>query len=264
MRLASMISTLALGAVFVVHIPMSLAGEFEQLKKDLSGKDFQRLLNGEQVYEEQKIKGSSWPKMNAYQMVDATPEEAAAIFFDYENQVKFVKHVLEIKASPSEDAKMADVSYLVELPIPLIPSKYKTQTYTVRDRLSSNAEEKSYLIQWSLVKADYLQFMDGYIRFEPVGERGTLMIYRNYGVSSLPGASLFVGRARAAFQENVQAFANEMKRAHIAQDQQLIQQKEKLDEAIRGPKDMARVLSSRRIQVSNVGSHSTAETSRIP
>lgn len=160
----------------------------------------------------ERVPDSPWPRVIVYRFIDATPEEAVAVFADYARHASYMPNLAYSRVHVIDDTT-ADVDY--QLRVPLLPD----ERYTVRDRLrrytvpGMQAESAtSYQVTWSLVRASSTRAADGDARFEPcasrrLARRGTLLIHRNLVVPGFRLASLGFIRARAIAQARATADA---------------------------------------------------------
>ena len=163
--------------------------------------------SGRQVVIAEKVKGSSWPRLTVYQFIAGSPEEVAAVFFDYERHASFLPNVRRSRISRVLDSATAEVDYTLRVPI------VSDESYTVRDRLTSSVidsgtDVRSYRVEWTLVRATSTKAADGEARFEPYRD-GTLLTYRNLVVpgSRLAGLGFIRGRAQRDVRATVRAIA---------------------------------------------------------
>jgi hypothetical protein len=147
---------------------------------ELSQADQVRVQNGEQVFFTKDAASSKWPKAFIYQRVDSTPEEAMAVFSDYEAQKNYVPNLVSARIAKHLDKVTTQVDY--ELAVPVL----NNETYTVEDKVSSYDNGASYRLDWKMIRASTTKDIQGYARFEKLGT-GTLMIYYNFVT---PGSSL--------------------------------------------------------------------------
>src|SRR5919201_317961 len=117
--------------------------------------------SGGQVFSTKKLEGSPWPAAFVYQYIDATPEEAAAVFTDYERHATFAPKLKRSKISRVIDPRTVEVDF--ELNVPLV----KDERYTTRHVLSTYDGGASYRVDWTLVRASSTKANVGHVRFEP-------------------------------------------------------------------------------------------------
>jgi hypothetical protein len=152
---------------------------------------------------------SSWPAVTVVAYIDATPEEAAAAFTDYERHSSYIPSVKYSRISRVIDATTAEVDYIVGLPI------VRDERYTVRDRLSAD-DSGGFRLDWTLVRATSTKATVGHARFTPhtnarTGHAGALIEYHNFVTPGSRLASLGFIRTRAIRQveETVRAIARQ-------------------------------------------------------
>lgn len=141
--------------------------------------DLNKVSSGEEVVYFDPVLNSKWPMVRIYKWIPGvTPEEAAAIFFDYRQEVHYVPGIE--RAEPAfVDKRTADVEYKISI------LGISSENYTVRDVLSTYDGGSSYQVAWNLVRADSTKDAKGSIRFEPLAEgspttNGTLVAYENF------------------------------------------------------------------------------------
>jgi hypothetical protein len=161
--------------------------------------------SGPVVTREQRAE-SPWPAMTIVTVVQATPEEAAAIFTDYESHETFLPSTKESRVSRVITAADVEVDYVVDIPV------VSDERYTVRDRLTRDGE--GFRVDWTLVRASSTKATAGYARFTPAvdsvtGVAGTRFEYHNFVTPGSRMASLGFIRNRALreMEETAQALA---------------------------------------------------------
>lgn len=181
---------------------------------------------GHVVVVERDVEGAPWPRVRLYRFVDATPEQSAAVFADYEHQREYNADLKEVTIARRLDSARAEVFYRYASNVVFAADV----TYTVLDRISHDSTG-SYLIGWRLLKGSKVKYVEGSARFAPwtnpvTGRRGTLLTYDNYVVPAFRFASLgFVrGKAIAAMREAVDAIAIEVQRERSTDPARLDQQ----------------------------------------
>lgn len=113
---------------------------------DLDAGQVEEVAKGGQVLLLQEIEGNPWPRVRVYQKANATPEEVAAVFFDYKNAKAYVPKVIKSEIARMVTPCVAEVDYGIDVPI--IPDEY----YTVRNTLTTDGGG-GYLVAWSLIRA---------------------------------------------------------------------------------------------------------------
>src|SRR5690349_8597438 len=137
---------------------------------------FSGSLGAQEVVREQRPT-SPWPAVTIVTYVDATPEEAAAIFVDYARHVDFLPSTKLSRVSKVRAPNDVEVDYIVAVPV------VSDEEYTVRDRLSRDSA--GYRVDWTLVRASSTKATVGHARFTPAinpktGKPGTRFEYHNF------------------------------------------------------------------------------------
>ncbi|HEY5791720.1 MAG TPA: MauE/DoxX family redox-associated membrane protein, partial [Chthoniobacterales bacterium] len=83
------------------------------LVDSLDSKELRTLERGEPVLVTEEVKGFPWPRIAVYRMVDSTPEEAMAVFFDYNSAREFIPNVKKSEISKDLNACSQEVAYAV-------------------------------------------------------------------------------------------------------------------------------------------------------
>ena len=184
-----------------------------QAAEELTAEQRATIEDGRQVFLTWDVSGSAWPRACVYQHIDAMPEEAAAVFTNYERHLAFIPHLSKATISRVIDSVTAEVDYTLRVPI------VADEHYTVRDRLSTYNVGASYKIEWTLVRATSTKATEGSVRFEPHRRQrpqhdGTLMAYCNLVTPGgrLAGLGFIRSRAMAQVREAAQAIVAEVER----------------------------------------------------
>ena len=168
-------------------------------------------LPAQQITREQRA-GSPWPAVTIVTFVRATPEEAAAIFTDYESHARFIPSTKRSVVSRVHTPADVEVDYVVALPI------VSDESYTVRDRLARDSVAGGYRIDWTLVRASSTKATIGHARFTPAvdsgGQPGTRFEYHNFVTpgSRLAGLGFIRNRALREMEETARALATRFER----------------------------------------------------
>ncbi len=168
------------------------------------------ISSGSQVFITRDVPGAPWPKAWVYQHVESTPEEAAAVFADYEAATSFAPELKAAKISMRVDPRTTEVTCTIGVPI------MGDVDYTVRNTVSQySARGAAYRVDWTLVRSSTMKSSDGNIRFESQGT-GTLVAYYSWVVPN----SIFAGAVRThaleGLRDNVAALVKRIQgeRAH--------------------------------------------------
>jgi len=176
----------------------------EEILADLNPKQTAILLKGEPVSVQHDIPNLPWPKVVVYRLVHATPEEVAAIFFDYKNAKSFIPNLLKSEVSLRRSAQDHEVDYVLD--VPLLPD----EAYTARNRLAS-VEDGVYFFDWNLVRATSTKASLGNLRIEPRG-KGALMRYTNLVTPNSGMAGLLRSVAVDQMNDTVEALVRRVEK----------------------------------------------------
>lgn len=141
------------------------------LLEDLDFKQIGEVACGGQVCLLQEVAGNPWPRVRVYQKVAATPQEVAAVFFDYKNAKSYVPNVIKSNISRQVTPCVAEVDYGIDVPI--LPDEY----YTALNTLTSETDG-GYLVTWSLIRALQTKGSVGNLRIERWKD-GSVIRYTN-------------------------------------------------------------------------------------
>jgi hypothetical protein len=162
-------------------------------------------LTAQQVAREQRTE-SPWPAVTVVTFVRATPEEAAAVFTDYESHSTFLPSTKRSRISRAHSPTDVEVDYVVAIPI------VSDEEYTVRDRLSRDSA--GYRVDWTLVRASSTKGTVGHARFTPAvdpqsGAPGTRFEYHNFVTpgSRIASIGFIRNRALREMEETARALA---------------------------------------------------------
>ena len=56
-----------------------------------------QVQDGSQVVITEDIQGKPWPRIKVYRLINATPEQVTAVFFDYESAKSFVSECDQVR-----------------------------------------------------------------------------------------------------------------------------------------------------------------------
>ena len=176
---------------------------------------FSATAGAQDIVREQRA-GSPWPAVTIVMYVDATPEEAAAIFTDYGKHTEFIPSTKLSRVSKVHSPADVEVDYVVALPI------VSDEEYTVRDRLSRDSS--GYRVDWTLVRASSTKGTVGHARFTPAinpktGKRATRFEYHNFVTpgSRIAGMGFIRNRALKEMEQTAAAFARRFEKLHADQ-----------------------------------------------
>jgi hypothetical protein len=202
--LANVAVLLAIALLPAVRASATVLSELHPLQ-------LQSLRNGEQVLLLENLDGKPWPRIKLYEIIPATPEEVAAVFFDYTNAKAYIPNVMKSQISKRLTPCVLDVDYGVSVPI--LPSEY----YTARNILTQTGDN-SYRVDWRVLRALQTKSGEGSLRIEPF-EGKTLICYTNL---VNPGSSMAVLLKFAAIKQmknTVQAIVNQVEKVETSEPQ---------------------------------------------
>jgi hypothetical protein len=197
--------------VAVAGIAPAQAGIYQELTPDQQN----QLNSGEQVFNTVDVDGAPWPKVYIYQLIKATPEDAMAVFSDYNLQKSYIPNMLKSQIT-SHNGATTTVDYTLHVPI------LSNENYTIRDVISSYDGGQAYRMDWNLVRADTTKSTVGNVRFEKYGSE-TVMAYYNFVVPGSSFASFVRGKAIQAVKDTCNAIASQVE-TEATDNQTLLQQ----------------------------------------
>jgi hypothetical protein len=176
----------------------------DSIVSELSESQKCQIQDGSQVVVTENIEGKPWPRIKVYRLVNATPEQVVAVFFDYENAKSFVPNVIKSEISNKISACTMDVDY--GLNVPIFPDEY----YTVRNNLRV-LDENSYCIEWKLLRSVLTKDSVGNFRVEP-WENRSVICYQNLVTPASNIAILLRGKAIEQMKETVKALVAQIEK----------------------------------------------------
>ena len=195
------------------------------LLEDLDAKQVEEVARGTQVVLLQQIEGHPWPRVRVYQKVDATPEEVAAVFFDYRNAKFYVPNVIKSEISRQVSPCVAEVDYGIDVPI--LPDEY----YTALNSLSLEPDG-GYLVTWNLVRALQTKASEGSLRIERWKE-GAVIRYTNLVTPSSVMARLLRSTAIDQMKSTVRAIVTRVGKQKAEKPEALKEEVRDLESALK-------------------------------
>ena len=174
------------------------------LLEDLDAKQVEEVARGGQVVVLQAVEGNPWPRVRVYQKVSATPQEVAAVFFDYKNAKSYVPNVIKSHISRQVAPCAAEVDYGIDVPI--LPDEY----YTALNTLTSETDG-GYLVTWHLVRALQTKASEGNLRIEQWRD-GAVIRYTNLVTPSSAMARLLKFIAIEQMKSTVRAIVTRVEK----------------------------------------------------
>lgn len=158
-----------------------------------------QVKKGEQVSINEVVEGKPWPHVKIYRTVDATAEEVAAVFVDYEHAKEYVPNVLKSTISNRVAACTVDIDY--GLNVPILPDEFYTTRNTVKI-----LPPDGYRIDWKLLRAVQTKDSVGSLRIESFDGKA-LICYDNLVTPGSSMAGLLRGTAIKQMNQTVEAIA---------------------------------------------------------
>ncbi|HEY5770642.1 MAG TPA: hypothetical protein VIS71_12425 [Terrimicrobium sp.] len=197
----------------------------DSLLSELNSAQKTQVEDGSQVVVTENIDGKPWPRIKVYRLVDASPEQVAAVFFDYESAKSFIPNVIKSEISNRLSPCTIEVDY--GLDVPIFPDEF----YTVRNNLRL-VDENSYCIDWKLLRSVLTKDSVGNIRVE-AWEGKAVICYQNLVTPGSNIAVLLRGRAIEQMKETTKALANKVETEKSADPPALKRQVAALRAALR-------------------------------
>lgn len=185
-------------AVCLAALPAATAG----LLDDLTREQRAELEKGGLIVLEQDIPGKPWPRVRIYKKIQATPEQVAAVFFDYNQAKTFIPDVLESRISRKISPCVMEVDYEVDVPI------LADEAYTARNEMK--ALQDSYQASWTLLRALQTKAAEGNLLIEPFENGSSVIRYTNLVTPSSGMAKILKLPAMARMQKTVLAIGQKV------------------------------------------------------
>ena len=211
-------------AAAAVWLGMGLPGHCGLLD-ELNAADRAMVLSGRQVLLQEEVAGKPWPRVRVYQLVRATPEEVAAVFFDYNNSKTFVPDLLHSKISKRISPSVLEVDYEVDVPI------LADEAYTARNELEATAGG-GFKVSWKLLRALQTKDATGHLRIEPRGEGESIICYTNLVTPSSGMAGILETLAIARMEKTVESMVRQVQNQKANHPKDLARQVAALREAL--------------------------------
>jgi hypothetical protein len=160
----------------------------------------------------EQINDKPWPRARIYARVRATPEEVAAVFFDYQEAKSYVPDVLESRISKRVCPRTVEVDYEVDVPI------LADEHYTALNEIKATGPN-SYVISWRLLRALQTKGAVGSLRIEPYGKGDAVICYTNLVTPGSAMAKILRSMAMKRMEKTVEAIVakvEDQKKRHPA------------------------------------------------
>jgi hypothetical protein len=207
-------------AACLAALPAATAG----LLDDLTSEQRAELEKGDLIVLEQDIPGKPWPRIRIYKKIQATPEQVAAVFFDYNQAETFIPDVLESRISKKISPGVMEVDYEVDVPI------LADEAYTARNEMK--AVQDGYQASWTLLRALQTKAAEGNMLIEPFENGSSVIRYTNLVTPSSGMAKILKLPAMARMQKTVLAIGQKVEQQKSINPVELAAQVARLREAM--------------------------------
>ena len=202
--------------IFLMLMP--LLAEDGSMWKALTQQQQEQLTAGNHVVLEEEVPDNPWPRFVIYHLVNSSPEQVAAVFWDCELDPQYVPNCLTVEVKARPKSWIHEGEYTLRMPL-MLPN----EVYTSRNEIKSPSPD-IYEISWKVLVARYIKGSVGSLRLEPHGEKGDkcLLCYSNLVMPGGQIAALLRGKARNQVIESVCALVHQVEH-EIQNSPQLIQ-----------------------------------------
>ena len=201
-------------------LPAATAG----LLDDLTREQRANLEKGDLIVLEQDIPGKPWPRVRIYKKIQASPEQVAGVFFDYNQAKTFIPDVLESRISKKISPGVMEVDYEVDVPI------LADEAYTARNEMK--ALQDGYQASWTLLRALQTKAAEGNLLIEPFENGSSVIRYTNLVTPSSGMAKILKLPAMARMQKTVLAIGQKVEQQKSKNPAELAAQVARLREAM--------------------------------
>lgn len=199
-------------AACLAALPAAGAG----LLDDLTLEQRAEVEGGGLVFLEQDVPGKPWPRVRIYKKIQATPEQVAAVFFDYNQAKTFIPDVLESRISKKISPCVIEVDYEVDVPI------LADEAYTARNEMK--ALQDGYQASWTLLRALQTKAAEGNLLIEPFENGSSVIRYTNLVTPSSGMAKILKIPAMSRMQKTVLAIAAKVEQQKVKNPAELAAQ----------------------------------------
>ena len=206
--------------VCLAALPAATAG----LLDDLTREQRANLEKGDLIVLEQDIPGKPWPRVRIYKKIQATPEQVAGVFFDYNQAKTFIPDVLESRISKKISPGVMEVDYEVDVPI------LADEAYTARNEMKTLQD--CYQASWTLLRALQTKAAEGNLLIEPFENGSSVIRYTNLVTPSSGMAKILKLPAMARMQKTVLAIGQKVEQQKSKNPAELAAQVARLREAM--------------------------------
>ena len=207
-------------AVCLAALPAAKASVLDDLTREQRA----NLEKGDLIVLEQDIPGKPWPRVRIYKKIQASPEQVAGVFFDYNQAKTFIPDVLESRISKKISPGVMEVDYEVDVPI------LADEAYTARNEMK--ALQDGYQASWTLLRALQTKAAEGNLLIEPFENGSSVIRYTNLVTPSSGMAKILKLPAMARMQKTVLAIGQKVEQQKAKNPTELAAQVARLREAM--------------------------------
>ena len=207
-------------AVCLAALPAAKASVLDDLTREQRA----NLEKGDLIVLEQDIPGKPWPRVRIYKKIQASPEQVAGVFFDYNQAKTFIPDVLESRISKKISPGVMEVDYEVDVPI------LANEAYTARNEMK--ALQDGYQASWTLLRALQTKAAEGNLLIEPFENGSSVIRYTNLVTPSSGMAKILKLPAMARMQKTVLAIGQKVEQQKAKNPAELAAHVARLREAM--------------------------------
>jgi len=185
-----------------IGLPSLHAAEYLS-SKELNSQQREMLKTGKPLLVEEESPGNPWPIFTIYQMVKASPEAVAAVFWDCEQDPKYIPNCLSARIISHPKKRVVEAEYTLKMPF-FLPD----EVYVSRNELMI-PDHDVFEISWEVMKARYIKAGLGSIRITPMGE-DSMIRYNNFVMPGSKIARIMKAHASSQVAESVNALVQKV------------------------------------------------------
>lgn len=195
------------------------------LLDELDAAQRREVESGGQVLLQEDIPGKPWPRVRIFRKIRATPEEVAAVFFDYNTARTYIPDLLASRISKKISPCVLEVDYEVDVPL------LADESYTARNELRV-IDGGGFRVSWILIRALQTKAAEGNLRIQPDGEGESVICYTNLVTPGSGMAKILRVPALSRMQKTVSAIAEKVESQKSHHPGDLARQVAQLREAV--------------------------------
>jgi hypothetical protein len=162
-----------------------------------------QLSDGKAVVLEEEVSGRPWPRFTIYHLVNDTPRNVAAAFWDCETDATYIPNCTAVKILSQPHPWEHTARYTLKMPF-FLPD----EIYVTRDVLR-NPLPSVYEVSWKVLESRYTKSCSGSLRIEPQGN-GSILRYSNLVEPGSKFARMLRAKAGSQVLGTVQALVKQV------------------------------------------------------